>query len=231
MWYQFLALALPRFCILCHAFTYNERNLCQACANYLPWLGSACHRCGLPLPADLKISCGECLQNPPEFHQTLAVFEYTQPIIYLITMLKFHGHLSIGALLGEYLKQKILDYYTDKAWPQCIIPMPLHSKRLRQRGFNQALEIAKPIQRYTQLPLNLNACERSKETYMQLSLAAKLREKNVKQAFTIRSFPGNHVAIVDDVMTTGHTMRALSLALTKAGVKQIDVWCCARTGK
>lgn len=122
--------------------------------------------------------------------------------------------------------------------PQIIIPIPLHPRRLRQRGFNQALEIAKPIAKKFHVPLDTAHCQRVRYTEAQTQIPAEHRGSNVKNAFVVdkKFFCGensniSHVAIMDDVVTTGHTVNELSRALRKAGVKTIDVWCCARTRK
>lgn len=113
--------------------------------------------------------------------------------------------------------------------PECIIPVPLHRRRLRQRGFNQALEIAKPLAKKLQLPVDFKTCIRTKHTRPQSELSAKKRQQNIKNAFTLKKpITAKHVAIVDDVMTTGNTVTELSALLRNNGVTTIEIWCCAR---
>jgi len=114
--------------------------------------------------------------------------------------------------------------------PEIIIPVPLHRTRLRERGFNQALEIARPIARSLSIPVDYKSCERVRKTSAQSLLPAAERRKNIKGAFRVtRPIAARHVAILDDVMTTGHTVQELAATLRKAGVERIDVWVVART--
>jgi len=121
------------------------------------------------------------------------------------------------------------DWYHNRALPHVILPMPLHSTRLKERGFNQAVEIARPIVNHLRLPMDVTS-QRIRATAAQSSLAGSERVANVKNAFVVKeNFRGCHVAILDDVITTGCTVTAFSLALKKAGAVKIDVWCCAKT--
>lgn len=119
-------------------------------------------------------------------------------------------------------------WYHQQPLPDLIIPMPLHRKRLQERGFNQALEIAKPVSRALKIPID-QAVIRSKATLPQSTLHADERKRNMAKAFTTtRSYAGLHVAVIDDVMTTGHTVTALAQLLIRHGAARVDIWCCAR---
>lgn len=123
------------------------------------------------------------------------------------------------------------DWYQDKPLPDLILPVPLHRLRLRERGFNQALEIARPITKRLRIPIDKHSLQRIRHTRPQTGLKAPEREVNLKNAFkTIRDFSGKHIALLDDVVTTSSTINACSQALMDAGAKQIDIWCCARRG-
>ncbi len=175
--------------------------------------------------------CGVCLTKPPPFNHTLALLTYIPPITRFITQLKFNRQLLYANMLGNLLaeKIKISKIQSPNSWPDCIIPVPLHRRRLRQRGFNQALEIAKPIAKKLHLPLDYKSCIRSKDTQPQSELPAKKRHHNLKNAFALKkSIATKRVAIIDDVMTTGNTLIELSKLLRKNGVEHIEVWCCAR---
>jgi ComF family protein len=113
--------------------------------------------------------------------------------------------------------------------PDVLLPIPLHSKRLRERGYNQALELARPIAAEWGVPLDFNSCTRKKETTEQIGLSAKLRRSNLKGAFELKdNFQGKRIVIVDDVMTTGNTVSELSRQLLRAGASSVDIWVCAR---
>ena len=217
---------LPAQCILCRSPA--KSGLCVDCQKELPILPHHCPRCAqfLTIPA----ACGKCLTTPPPFDCTYVLFPYQSPIAQLITELKFNGELSQATVLGRLLLQKIAqDWYRDKLLPELIIPVPLHPQRLRERGFNQAIEIAKPIAKTLRIPLDRYGVVRIKHTAAQSSLAAKKRQQNIRQAFlATQNYPDKHIAVLDDVITTGNTVRELSTVLKKQGAKRIDIWCIAR---
>ncbi len=145
---------------------------------------------------------------------------------HLITSLKFGAHYKnarlLGLLLADHLKQTAQS-------PDLILPIPLHKARYRQRGFNQAIEIAKTVSKELQIPLDLSSCLRHRDTPHQTALTAKQRRKNMKNAFLIvNPVLAQHIAILDDVMTTGSTAHELASLLKKEGVGRVDVWVCAR---
>lgn len=174
----------------------------------------------------------------------IALYHYQPPIDHLILGLKFGNRLTHAKLLGTLLAQHLQQHYEQqhykqqnhnlKSKPEIIIPVPLHNTRLRERGYNQALEIARPISRLTHIPINTRFCQRIKNTQAQSLLKAGERKKNMQDAFTIPdaipgAVPYKHVAVIDDVITTGNTMCELCKQLKRAGIEQIDVWSCART--
>jgi len=150
----------------------------------------------------------------------------------LIVKLKFQQQLSHAKLFGVLMAQAILqDWYQGRLLPDVIIPVPLHPLRLRERGFNQAVEIARPIARMTGIPIDIHGVKRIRHTKAQSSLPATERDKNIANAFMIDSdYRGKYIAVLDDVITTGCTVRELCRRLSANGASRIDVWCCARTG-
>ena len=170
--------------------------------------------------------CGRCLGSIPAFDETYAPFIYQGEMRHLITSLKFGAHYKNARLLGLLLAEHL---QATAQRPDLILPVPLHKARYRERGFNQAIEIAKTVARELQLPLDLNSCHRHKDTPHQTALTAKQRRKNMKQAFSIiKPIRAQHIALLDDVMTTGSTAHELAVLLKKAGVSRVDVWVCAR---
>ncbi len=142
--------------------------------------------------------------------------------------MKFKGHLAIAREFGALLARRVSTH--QALTPQCLVPVPLHRARLTTRGFNQALEIARPVAKALSIPLDFTSCSRARNTAAQTVLPAKQRARNVRGAFRVRKpLPFKHVAIVDDVITTGHTAAALARALRRTGIKQVDLWVCART--
>jgi ComF family protein len=218
-------------CLLCQTVTHRQFDLCHACEKELPYLNQACIKCALPLPVNsTQKICGACLQqkNAPK-HHVMSPFIYQFPIDRLIMSLKFKKDLAIATVLGQLMAQKMQQFYRNRALPAYIIPVPLHPKRLRERGFNQSLELARPISQHLSIPIDSHSCLRVKHTAPQMRLPATDRASNVRNAFAIsKHFNADRVCIIDDVLTTGYTAMALSTALIKAGVHSIDIWCCAR---
>lgn len=219
----------PTSCIVCRDPADFELSICSSCIDELPWNFESCKQCATSLKelnSETAI-CGSCIANPPSFTQIIALFEYQDPAIKWITSLKFNQQLKYARILGKLLAIQIQK--RQQPLPQLIIPMPLHKKRLRERGFNQALEIAKPIAKQLKINLDFESCQRVKPTVAQSSLPAKERYANVKSAFALtKPVQTRHVAIVDDVVTTASTVNELSKLLKKSGVEMIEVWCGAR---
>lgn len=215
---------LPPTCVLCHGPGEDGRDLCSGCADDLPHLKIACSRCAMPLP--VVGICGACQHDPPPFDITRALFHYREPVDHLIQALKFNRKLYVARLLGDLMAQQLASIHPR---PEAIIPVPLHPLRLRQRGFNQALELARPVAQRLAIPLLPQACCRGRDTAAQSGLDAVARHRNLKGAFTVDADVNlRHVALVDDVMTTGSTVAALAQALRHRGVERVDVWVIAR---
>ena len=224
-----LKVLLPTRCILCDLNCDQADFICEACHDSLPHYQSGCTGCGIIIDNHReKNLCGSCILSPPPFDNIQALFEYEPPISLLIHQLKFSGNL----LIARFLATKWIDYLKNTMRPDLILPVPLHHTRLSERGFNQALEIAKPIGKYFQIPIDTRSCIRIKNTQAQSSLPASKRKHNLKNAFGLsRSISVRHVAILDDVVTTGNTISEIAHLLRKVGVEQIDTWCCARARK
>jgi len=212
-------------CVLCGAPTQGAEALCGPCRADLPGTPACCSQCAIPLAADGL--CGRCQRSPPPYHRVYAAFPYQAPVDFLIHRMKFSQRLGYARLLGDLMAQFLIRSHADT--PAVIIPVPLHSGRLRQRGYNQALEIARPVAKALGVIIDYHACVRTRATPSQVSLDATQRRRNVKEAFDLVSSPGHrHVAIVDDVMTTGSTVSELARLLRRDGAERVDVWVCAR---
>ncbi|OGT05872.1 MAG: hypothetical protein A2103_05605 [Gammaproteobacteria bacterium GWF2_41_13] len=222
---------LPHTCCFCQKKTHRSFELCPPCESQLPRIKQACTVCGKITPYHFPI-CVSCLKNPPPFDRTYVLFPYESLAARMITRLKFGYELRYAKILGQLMAHYLIDTWSREPSvekPECIIPIPLHLKRLKERGFNQSVEIARPIQKRLHIPIELYAGHRMRYTQAQSSLPQAERKKNVAKAFaTHKNFRANHVAILDDVMTTGYTVSEFSRALRKKGVQKIDVWCCAR---
>lgn len=209
-------------CYLCRGEA--EGVLCAACDADLPRLvEAACPRCALASPGGAV--CGRCLTRPPAYDATQAAFAYAFPADVLVQGLKFRGELALAPLLGGLLAQCISREGVD-----CIVPVPLSGARLRSRGYNQSLEIARSIAAATRLPLAPELCERSRDTAVQMELPLEEREKNVRGAFHCPGLVGDRtIAVLDDVMTTGATLDEMAATLKRAGAARVVNWVVART--
>jgi ComF family protein len=197
----------------------------MACDHALPYLDMAhCPTCALPTPSGEV--CGQCLGHPPLFTRTTAVFGYAFPLDKLIHAMKYGEQLALAHAFAE----KLTHHIDKNHLPDCIIPMPLHPAKLRERGFNQSLLLAAKVARELDLNLLSDTCQRVRDTPPQSALPWKERKKNVRNAFRCDAdLTGKHVALVDDVLTTGASMNALTEAVRKRGASEISAWVVART--
>jgi len=217
-------LLLPPRCLVCGERGASGRDLCTDCVAELPWNRACCRRCGLPMVMATD-ACGDCLSSPPPFQQTFAPLRYGFPVDRLLLRFKFHGELACGRELAGLMQQA----GAGLERPQALIPVPLHTARLRQRGYDQALELAKALGCSFNLPVLDRALHRHRATGAQSELGAETRRRNVRGAFASAAIwlPA-HVALVDDVMTTGSTVAEAARVLLRAGAKRVDVWAVAR---
>ncbi|RLA01517.1 MAG: ComF family protein [Gammaproteobacteria bacterium] len=228
---EWLSLLLfPSQCRLCGVTTGTALKLCPQCLADSPWIKNACQQCSAPLPTHADDShCGHCQKRPPAFDTTTALFHYRPPVDYLIKQLKFANELAIIPLLSALLSARL----TTRAapLPSLLIPVPLHQTRLRERGFNQATELARRVGRELGIRSDHRLCTRNRDTRPQSLLSPNARRLNLRNAFSVkRKQIAGHVAIIDDVMTTGQTSNELARVLRQAGAEQIEVWVIARAG-
>ena len=220
---------LPRLCPACGDPAGPGRKLCPGCEQSLPNLLHACPRCAIPYEhPDAQGECGTCQKRPPAFAHTLALYRYAPPVDHFIRELKFHQQLGLAHLLGERLAQRLM---RETRRPDLILPVPLHGARLRERGYNQALEIARPVARALNTPLDFGSLVRVRATVPQTGMTLAARRKNLRGAFAWRAgsdVKNLRVALVDDVMTTGSTVQAAAQCLRSAGAMQVDIWVIAR---
>ncbi len=220
---------LPLRCLVCGEAGVHCHDLCAPCQRGLPWNRSACARCGLPMPEPVA-SCGRCLKKPPSLDRTHAAFRYGFPVDNLLPRFKFHHDLAAGRELAEAMHTMLKDAMANAGeHPQALIAVPLHPKRLRRRGYNQALELAKPLSKAFAIPLLRDGLRRLRDIAPQSDLGALARRRNPRGAFAIgdAALPA-HVALVDDVMTTGATLYECARVLKGAGVQRVDAWVAAR---
>lgn len=199
-------------CALCKSPTEGEIAICHQCSSKLP---------RLPHPPLELVS-------QKAWNQIQIPFFYRDPLAPLIHQLKFDHRLHLARLFGLLFQEHLQRQNYEK--PDFIIPVPLHKRRSRERGFNQAIEIIKGPAKALDIPLDRIHCSRTRSTTAQMDLSATERRKNLKSAFTYSgSLQGKHVALFDDVVTTGSTMKTLQQEVKRAGATKIDLWALAYT--
>lgn len=199
-------------------------GLCAPCQRDLPIISLACQRCGVPTPV-ADACCGDCQKRPPAFDGCRIPYAYAFPIDELVKRAKFGGDILSARLLGLLLAEQL----RAEPMPECLMPVPLHPRRLLARGYNQAAEIARAVSLKTGVPMELLAARRVRHTAPQTQLTGRDRRRNVRAAFeATRPFPYREVAVVDDVVTTGHTVNEFAKALKQVGVEVVRVWACTR---
>lgn len=217
----------------------NSPLLCHYCHQRLPISRHCCFSCGLPMmsmsgenlvasPVNSATTCGECLKNSPPYDRVISAFHYEPPVSDFITQLKYSAQFPLLPILSEYLIQKIQSSYDTSTLPRLIVATPLHPKKLVSRGFNQSRLIANKVGKVLNIKVLDKGVERIKQTEAQSGLDSVERKKNMQNAFLVQAGLPEHVAVIDDVVTTGMTATELSKQLLKHGAKRVDIWCLAR---
>lgn len=208
-------------------------GLCQGCFDDLPRNHQHCHRCALPLAFETRgpLTCGECLKQPPPFDLTIAPWRYQFPVDRMIARYKYQGQKAFARPLLAAMAEHVACCLEARPElrPELIIPTPIHHKRLRKRGFNQADEIAEAINQRTGIPWNSALVRKTRHTEAQRTLDRQQRLRNLRHAFETTGPIPERIALVDDVMTTGATTRVLAALLKAQGATQVQVWALART--
>jgi ComF family protein len=215
----------PGSCMLCQQSHAGRWAVCRDCLNRLSQINNGCQRCAHPLPDQYPGLCGQCIQSPPAFDRVRVHYLFQEPLRQLIHRYKYQQQLILGPVLAQLIQASLTDLETK---PDCLIPVPLHPKRLRERGFNQAAYLAGFVGKALQIPVNWRACKKIINTEPQAELDKTERAENLKNAFLLKPVKAQRVALIDDILTTGQTANQLAKLLKSQGVGQVDVWCCAR---
>lgn len=241
-------------CCLCDNNGFEGIDLCHFCHKSLPHNHYCCFECALPNTRlntwtntregydEPHSVCGRCLSSASGIDQAIIPYLYRPPIDFMIKRFKFSEEMKYSRLLGDLLADAVETYYIKERThrptepvtdlPECIIPVPVHNQRLLQRGFNQAEQIARTVANRIDRPCDTKAIVRIESKLPQSSLSAAQREANIRRAFEVKDasvIQGLHVAVVDDVYTTGATARAMARHLKSAGAVRVSVWAVART--
>lgn len=224
-------LLFPGVCMLCRRRSQRDIDLCRACESAFAVNDSACRRCAEPLPgAGADALCGACIATPPPWTKAVAPFIYSQPLARVIDGLKFGNGLMQARVLGALLTPHVKARYVDEPLPDALVPLPLTRKRRRRRGFNQADLLANVVGRSLVLPSERRWLVRVKDAAPQRTLPRAARLRNVRGVFKARQRPvPPRLALIDDVTTTGATVRAATQAMLDGGAKEVHVWTVAKT--
>ncbi len=233
---KLVALFSGNHCYLCANRSEGRETICPACLDDLPFNTNACPGCAKPNAASRL--CAACLNRTVSpggvgrsgvfIYKSRALFQYHYPVNHIIHCMKFRQCLELANYLGEMMGEIFFNH--DTTLPDCIIPVPLHARRLVSRGYNQSVELARPLARQLGVNLDTHSCKRVRNTIPQSDLPAKKRKGNVRNSFSVtQGINYNHVLLIDDVITTGSTVNELARTLYKAGVARVDVLACAKT--
>ncbi len=231
-----LAECFPSRCPMCNSTTSG--GFCTECQKYLSRISAACSVCGSPyseysfsesvnLP---EAHCGRCQTRPPAQDESVVALAYGQPVSYYIQALKYNKELAIADALARILCTSIEKSVAEL--PEIIVPIPLHKNRLKSRGFNHSLEISRFVATYFALNIDNTILLRNRDTISQTTLNEAQRRRNLKNAFSVRQQPDilyRHIALVDDVITSGSTTNEAAKTLKKSGVQKVSVWAIAKT--
>jgi ComF family protein len=214
---------LPQACLLCGS-RVRGNLICPACIADLPIADTACPQCAVP--THHGEICGHCLKHAPAFERTLAAFIYAFPLDALVKKCKYGQAVELTGLFAEHMAQRI-----GAAAPiDLLVPMPLHPARLAERGFNQAVEIARRLSPRLGIPWQADTCHRIRNTPPQAGLELKARQRNLRGAFVCNArLSGKRIALIDDVMTSGSSLNELARAVRQAGAAEVHAWVLART--
>ena len=218
-------LRLPHACALCSHYHKGRNAICTLCHEFLTPIASACTYCARPLPKGNFMTCGDCIKTKPYFDQTIAPYSFNGPLRTLLHDFKYRHSLYLVSFLAQLI---LLNLPANAIQTECLIPVPMHPHRLRQRGFNQAAELAKFIGHNLNIPCNLHICQKIIHTSPQAGLKAAQRQKNLYNAFRATPLQYKRVTLIDDLLTTGNTANELAKTLKQQGVEHVAVWCCAR---
>lgn len=249
---QVLTLSNCSFCGVAQSVT----GICGPCLEAIAISGHQCSRCASPFDTNhsspnettssklnssqgsvntpdspsipATVECGDCIKRPPLYNRLITATHYQFPVDKALSELKFNHQLHYARSLSFLLEQTLRQHYTNTEFPQALIAIPLHPKRLGERGFNQSDLIAKQLEKNLKVR-RINALTRIKDTPHQIGLSEKQRRKNLHKAFAVQDQLPEHIALVDDVVTTGSTVNEAAKQCLKHGAKKVDVWCLAKT--
>lgn len=214
---------VAKICTLCQQYHDNTHAVCEFCQDLFTPLGLTCQRCAIPITTGSR--CSKCLISTAYIDRVIVAYAYKEPLRTLLHRFKYQQGLYLQTVLIHLLQQAPFDVSST----DCLMPVPIHPQRLRQRGFNQAGLLAKRLAKHYDLPYLANRCKRVVNSLPQARLDNRQRQSNLKNAFRATAIPYTRVTLIDDLYTTGSTANEIAKILKEQGVLKVDIWCCART--
>lgn len=220
---------IPNSCIACRKRISGHKVICESCTNALPYHQDACARCGQHLASNAE-TCGTCLHTPPAHTACISAFNYATPVSDWVQQFKFADRPDLARKLAEIFAHQICDVIEPQA--DLLIPVPMHRNKLHRRGYNQAALLCKHLARHLRLEYLPHGLVKTRDTPHQVELTRKQRQQNLRGSFAVPTkaeplIAGKHIALIDDVLTTGATANECSTALKHAGAAEISVWTLA----
>lgn len=217
---------IPHTCIACHVSIASDEVICGHCTQSLPFHRDACARCGQRLASTAE-TCGACLLAPPAYTSCISAFDYAVPVSDWIQQFKFADRPDLARKLAQIFAQQLGDI--AEAHADLLVPVPMHRVKLQQRGYNQAALLCKYLAQRLQLKYLLNGLVKTRDTAHQVELTRRQRQQNLRGSFVVPAktqplIAGKHIALIDDVLTTGTTASECSIALKHGGAAEISVW-------
>ena len=219
---------LPAECMKCRQeIDHDDHPFCNDCYPLLPFQQHCCQRCGQAFASDLDY-CGRCLHHAPPFDGCFCPFRYEPPIDDQLRQFKYYQRPELARSIARLLCAEILTHQLEM--PDLLIPVPLHISKLRQRGFNQAWQLTRHVSRLLEIPCSSKLIIKTRATPPQVQQSWHQRLINNRGSFALKQTPGcKHIAIIDDVVTTGSTVAEISKILKKNGVDYVQIWGIAHT--
>ena len=219
---------LPSVCALCSHYHKNSLILCPFCIKLLVKIKHGCLICRKPLLDVHESVCIDCLKMKPLFDDVICDYVFAEPLRTLIHQFKYEGAFYLSALFTQLM---IHSLNKNKEQLGCLVPVPLHATRLKERGFNQAAVLTKQLAQSLNIPYDLNLCKKIMRTPEQASLTKRQRQGNLKNAFIVKKNNYSIITVVDDLLTTGETANELARIIKINTQCHVNIWCIARTFK
>lgn len=213
---------LARHCLCCQMRFKSQKPICVRCEQRLLRLTQHCITCGEWSRLE---SCENCALNGTDLHRLYVSWNYSEPLKTLIHQFKFQHDLH----LSHYLADLMIEHLPQRALEtECLIPVPLHPQKLKQRGFHQTLLLAKAISKRLNIPISTQYCQKIQDTLPQMQLNRDERLFNLQTAFQCTRPPFAHITLIDDITTTGSTLKQLARHFQASGIPCIDAWAIAK---